>query len=223
MEPDIVKIGLLVGLEIHQQLGTNKKLFCRCKPIESDEYPMRFFRKLRLAKSELGKYDPAALFESSKSKTIYYNANPQSSCLVEYDDEPPHSLDEGAKRTALIIASALNSNIFDESYVMRKIVIDGSNTSGFQRTMLVSQGGYIQVDGKKVGVQSVCLEEDAAKLLKDTEESREYALDRLGTPLVEIALEPVSGSAAEIKKIALTLGRLLRVTRRVARGIGSIR
>ncbi|MFY9301451.1 MAG: Glu-tRNA(Gln) amidotransferase subunit GatE [Candidatus Nitrosotenuis sp.] len=222
-EPDIAEIGLKVGLEIHQQLATNRKLFCRCEPVESDSYSMRFSRRLRLAKSEFGKYDPAALFESSKSKQIYYNANPQSSCLVEYDDEPPHSLDWDAKQTALIIASALKSNIFDETYVMRKIVIDGSNTSGFQRTMLVSQGGHLEIDGKKIGVQTICLEEDAAKLLKDTGDSREYALDRLGIPLVEIALEPVSGSPAEIKEIALGLGRLLRVTRRVTRGIGSIR
>ncbi|HXG74791.1 MAG TPA: Glu-tRNA(Gln) amidotransferase subunit GatE [Candidatus Nitrosotenuis sp.] len=223
MEPPPDQIGLKVGLEIHQQLATNRKLFCGCRPIESDNYTIRFCRKLRLAKSELGGYDPAALFESTKSKTIYYNANPQSSCLVEYDDEPPHALDGDAKQTALIIASALHSNIFNESYVMRKIVIDGSNTSGFQRTMLVAQGGYLQVGGKKVGVQSVCLEEDAAKLLKDADDSREYALDRLGVPLVEIALEPVSGTAVEIKEIALGLGRLLRVTRRVARGLGSIR
>jgi glutamyl-tRNA(Gln) amidotransferase subunit E len=221
IQPD--KIGLKVGLEIHQQLATNKKLFCGCKPIESEELPIRFARKLRLTKSELGKYDPAAMFESTKSKIIYYNANPKSSCLVEFDDEPPHNLDSDAKLTALIIASALHSNIFNESYVMRKIVIDGSNTSGFQRTMLVSQGGYLDVDGTKVGVQTICLEEDAARLLKDSENMREYALDRLGIPLVEIALEPVSGSPAEVKKIALTLGRLLRVTRRVTRGLGSIR
>lgn len=220
---DTEKIGLRVGLEIHQQLATNKKLFCSCKPIESAEFPIRFARKLRLAKSEFGKYDPAAMFESSKSKTIYYNANSESSCLVEYDDEPPHNLDSDAKLTALIIASALHSNIFNETYVMRKIVIDGSNTSGFQRTMLVSQGGYLDVDGKKIGVQTICLEEDAAKLLKDTENTREYTLDRLGIPLVEIALEPTSGSPAFVKKIALTLGRLLRVSRRVTRGIGSIR
>lgn len=223
MELQIDKIGLKVGLEIHQQLDTNKKLFCSCKQLELEEYPIQFTRKLRLAKSELGKYDPAALFESSKSKQIQYFANPQSSCLVEYDDEPPHNLDQDAKNTALIIAAALNSDIFDESYVMRKIVIDGSNTSGFQRTMLVSQGGHIQVDGQCVRVQTICLEEDAAKLLKDIENTREYALDRLGIPLVEIALEPVTGSPAFVKKIALTLGRLLRVTRRVTRGIGSIR
>lgn len=220
---ELDKIGLRVGLEIHQQLATNKKLFCSCKPIESEEFQVRFCRKLRLAKSEFGKYDPAAMFESSKSKLIWYNANSHSSCLVEYDDEPPHHLDLEAKNTALIIAAALHSNVFNESYVMRKIVIDGSNTSGFQRTMLISQGGYIEVEGNKVGVQSICLEEDAAKLLKDTEETREYSLDRLGIPLVEIALEPVNGNPEFVKKIALTLGRLLRVTRRVTRGIGSIR
>lgn len=220
---DTEKIGLKVGLEIHQQLATDKKLFCNCKTVESGEFPIRFSRKLRLTKSELGKYDPAAMFESTKSKLIYYNANPESSCLVEYDDEPPHNLNSDAKLTALIIATALHSNIFNESYVMRKIVIDGSNTSGFQRTMLVSQGGYLEVDGKKIGVQTICLEEDAAKLLSDTDSVREYSLDRLGIPLVEIALEPVEGPPSQVKKIALSLGRLLRVTRRVTRGIGSIR
>ncbi|MGI0018278.1 MAG: Glu-tRNA(Gln) amidotransferase subunit GatE [Nitrosotalea sp.] len=108
-------------------------------------------------------------------------------------------------------------------YVMRKLVIDGSNTSGFQRTMLVSTGGSIEVNGKKVGVQSICLEEDAAKLLQDSKDTREYSLDRLGIPLVEIALDPVSGTPEEIKNIALTLGRMLRATKRVGRGIGSIR
>lgn len=222
-EPDLQKIGLKVGLEIHQQLATGKKLFCGCSQTESEHYPIQFSRRLRLTKSELGRYDPAAVFESSKSKIIRYNANPKSSCLVEYDDEPPHSLDRDAKTTALIIASALRSGIFNETYVMRKIVIDGSNTSGFQRTMLVSQGGYLEVDGSRIGVQSICLEEDAAKLLKDGEEAKEYSLDRLGVPLVEIALDPVSETPEQVKKIALTLGRLLRVTRRVARGIGSIR
>ena len=215
--------GLKVGLEIHQQLATNKKLFCSCMPLESDEYTKKFQRKLRAVKSELGEYDPAALFESSKSKTIMYYANPESSCLVEQDEEPPHNLDDNAKNLALVISSALESNIFSEIYPMRKTVIDGSNTTGFQRTMLVSQGGHIEVDGEKIGVQSICLEEDAAKLLGDKGDMREYSLDRLGVPLVEIALEPVEGDSKKIKKIALSLGRLLRSTKKVTRGIGSIR
>jgi len=222
-EFSINDVGLKVGLEIHQQLATNKKLFCNCRPIESEEYTIKFQRKLRAVKSELGEYDPAALFEKSKSKTIKYYANPESSCLVEQDEEPPHNLDKDAKDLVLVIASSLNSKIFREIYPMRKTVIDGSNTTGFQRTMLVSQGGEIDVDGDKVGVQSICLEEDAGKLLGDKGNFREYSLDRLGVPLVEIALDPVEGDSKKIKKIALSLGRLLRSTKKVTRGIGSIR
>lgn len=222
-EIDHSKIGLLVGLEIHQQLATGSKLFCRCKPIESDEYSINFSRKLRITSSELGEFDPSAIFEKSKEKTIIYHRNPQSSCLVEQDDEPPHDVELDAKETVLIMAAALKSAIFNEIYVMRKLVIDGSNTSGFQRTMLVSAGGNLEVNGKKIGVQSICLEEDAAKLIKDSKDTREYSLDRLGIPLVEIALEPVAGTPEEIKNIALTLGRMLRATKRVSRGIGSIR
>ncbi len=222
-EIDHDKIGLLVGLEIHQQLATGSKLFCRCKPIESDEYPIKFSRKLRITSSELGEFDPSAIFEKSKEKTILYYRNPQSSCLVEQDDEPPHDLELSAKETVLIMAAALKSTIFNEIYVMRKLVIDGSNTSGFQRTMLVSAGGNLEVNGKKIGVQSICLEEDAAKLIQDSKDTREYSLDRLGIPLVEIALEPVAGTPQEVKNIALTLGRMLRATKRVGRGIGSIR
>jgi len=216
-------VGLKVGLEIHQQLATNKKLFCNCRPIESEEYYMKFQRKLRAVKSELGEYDPAALFEKSKSKTIMYYANPESSCLVEQDEEPPHNLDKDAKDLVLVIASSLNSKIFSEIYPMRKTVIDGSNTAGFQRTMLFSQGGQIDVDGDKIGVQSICLEEDSGKLLGDKGNIREYSLDRLGIPLVEIALEPVEVDSKKIKKIALSIGRLLRSTKKVTRGIGSIR
>ena len=222
-EIDFEKIDLKVGLEIHQQLNTSKKLFCKCRPIESDEYTEKFSRRLRTAKSELGELDPAALFEKTKSKKINYYANSQSSCLVEKDEEPPHDLDYDAKKISLLISSTLESKIFSEIHVMRKTVIDGSNTSGFQRTMLISQGGSLEVNGKNIGVQAICLEEDAAKLLKDEQNQRNYSLDRLGVPLVEIALEPVSAKPSEVKEIALTLGRLLRATRMVKRGIGSIR
>jgi len=217
------EIGLKVGLEIHQQLSTNKKLFCNCTPSETDEFEIKFSRKLRLTKSELGEYDPAALFESAKSKTMVYYSNATSSCLVEFDEEPPHELDDDAKNIALLISSSLKSNIFNEFHVMRKIVIDGSNTSGFQRTMLVSQGGQLEVDGKQIGVQAICLEEDAAKLLGEKKMMKEFSLERLGIPLIEIALEPVSASPLEIRKIALTIGRLLRASKKVTRGLGSIR
>ena len=222
-EFSINDIGVKVGLEIHQQLATDKKLFCNCTPIESDEYFVKFRRKLRASKSELGEFDPAALFEKSKSKTIMYYANPQSSCLVEQDEEPPHELDEDARKISLIIASALKSNIFSEIYPMRKTVVDGSNTTGFQRTMLISQGGNFEVEGKNIGIQSICLEEDAAKNLGDEGSTRKFGLERLGIPLVEIATEPFEVDPQQIKTIALGLGRILRSTKKVKRGLGSIR
>ena len=215
--------GVKVGLEIHQQLATNKKLFCNCTPIDTDEYSIKFQRKLRAAKSELGEYDPAALFEKSKSKTIMYFANPESSCLVEQDEEPPHELDNDAKKISLVIASALKSDVFREIYPMRKTVVDGSNTTGFQRTMLISQGGSFNVEDKEIGIQSICLEEDAAKILGEDGAIKKYGLERLGVPLVEIATEPFEVKPHEIKKIALSLGRILRSTKKVKRGLGSIR
>jgi len=224
MEKKLIRdLGVKVGLEIHQQLATNKKLFCNCTPIESDEYTIKFQRKLRASKSELGEFDPAALFESVKSKTIMYYANPQSSCLVEQDEEPPHELDNNARKIALIISSILKANIFDEIYPMRKTVIDGSNTTGFQRTMLISQGGFYKAGKIRIGIQSICLEEDAAKILGDDGSVRKYGLERLGVPLIEIATEPFEVELDQIKKIALSLGRILRTTKKVRRGLGSIR
>ena len=223
MAIDPASLELKVGFEIHQQLATRSKLFCNCSCEEAEKYERSFVRKLRPTQSELGAYDPAAMFEFSKMRTVEYNAAFGSSCLVEADEEPPHDVSRDALETALIISLALHSRVMDEVHVMRKLVIDGSNTTGFQRTMLVASGGYIDVAGKRVGVQSICLEEDAAKLIGDDKGIRKFGLDRLGVPLVEIALEPVTGNPDEIMQVALTLGRLLRASKRVARGLGSIR
>nr|WP_294803955.1 Glu-tRNA(Gln) amidotransferase subunit GatE [uncultured Nitrososphaera sp.] len=221
--PDPASIDMKVGFEIHQQLATRSKLFCNCSCREAETYGRTFVRRLRPTQSELGAYDPAAMFEFSKMRLAEYHASAGTSCLVEADEEPPHEVNPEALETALVFALALHSRVMDEVHVMRKIVIDGSNTSGFQRTMLVASGGHLDVAGKKVGVQSICLEEDASKVLGDDRQTRKYGLDRLGVPLVEIALEPVTGKPDEIMQVALTLGRLLRASKRVARGLGSIR
>lgn len=225
MDLNFEKINVKVGFEIHQQLNTVNKLFCSCKSIDADgKYDFNFIRSLRPTKSELGSFDKAAIFEHAKMTSIKYFSKMGLSCLVEADEEPPHNINNDALETVLLFCIALHSNIVDEIHFMRKIVIDGSNVSGFQRTALISTGGFLECDNfKKVGVQSICLEEDAAKLLSSGEIYKEYGLDRLGIPLVEIALEPISGTPAEIVNVALTLGRLLRSSRRVARGIGSIR
>jgi glutamyl-tRNA(Gln) amidotransferase subunit E len=220
---DPASLNLQVGFEIHQQLSTENKLFCKCRCEEAKEYDSSFVRKLRPTQSELGAYDPAAMFEFSKMHVVNYQAALGSSCLVEADEEPPREVSREALEIALIFSLALHSKVMDEIHVMRKIVIDGSNTSGFQRTMLVASGGYLDIAGKRVGVQSICLEEDAAKLIGDEKGVRKFGLDRLGVPLVEIALEPVTGKPSELMHVALTLGRLLRASKRVARGLGSIR
>jgi glutamyl-tRNA(Gln) amidotransferase subunit E len=214
---------LKVGFEIHQQLATNRKLFCNCRYEETEKFGAILFRKFRPTQSELGAYDPAAVFEFKKGRTIKYYTSETSSCLVEADEEPPQDLDKESLESALIISLALHSNITDELHVMRKVVIDGSNTCGFQRTILVAKGGYIDATGKRVNVQSICLEEDSARLISDDRTTREYGLDRLGVPLIEIALEPVTGTPEEIMRVALATGRLLRASKRVARGLGTIR
>ena len=212
----------LIGLEIHQQLLTTRKLFCDCLPIDDNNYKKKIIRKLRLSKGELGEYDKTAIFENFKSNNIIYNVT-KNSCLVEEDEEPPHNLDNDAKEIVLMVATNLNSNIFDELHIMRKTVIDGSNTAGFQRTLLISNGGYIKIKKKKIGIKTICLEEDAARLVDNKNGTKTYSLDRLGIPLIEITLEPIHADPVMIKDIAFHVGMLLRATKKVRRGIGTIR
>lgn len=222
----IAQDKLKVGLEIHQQLGSKNKLFCDCKIIDSNEYDFTFKRNLRPTQSEMGSYDQAALFESKKIKTVKYQSSKHANCLIESDEEPPKMVNNEALELVLTISLALNCTIEDELHVMRKIVIDGSNTTGFQRTILVGRNGFLEVEGVRVGIQSVCLEEDAARIInedKKEDEHKAYSLDRLGIPLIEIALEPLSNSPIFVTNVAQTVGRLLRSTKKVTRGLGSIR
>jgi glutamyl-tRNA(Gln) amidotransferase subunit E len=163
MVMDYEALGLKVGVEVHRQLDTKHKLFCMCptEPVENGEV-VKIARFLREAQSELGTVDPAAVFESKKRRKIIYHVNPANVCLVEMDEEPPHGLNPEAVETALTIALLLNSTPVDEIHVMRKIVVDGSNTSGFQRTCVVALGGELVVDGKEIPIQTITLEEDAA-------------------------------------------------------------
>lgn len=214
---------VLVGIEIHQQLALSTKLFCSCPPIKTEEFPYKFERRLRPAQSETGRLDPAAVFEYAKGKSNVYFWSPASACLVEADEEPPHPLSTEGLDAALLVAKTLRSNVVDEAHVMRKIVIDGSNTGGFQRTVVIGLGGGFRVDGKEVGIQSVTLEEDAARIIGEDPESRRFALDRLGVALVEVALEPIRGDPEFVGRVALHLGRILRSTGMAARGLGTIR
>jgi len=221
---DYSAAGLRVGLEIHRQLDTRNKLFCNCPSILSAKPPsFTFIRRLRPTQSELGQVDPAALFEFHKGKQIAYESDPETTCLVELDEEPPHPLNKEAVDTALNISLLLKAKILDEIHVMRKVVIDGSNTTGFQRTVVIALDGRLMVEGMEVPIEQVTLEEDAGRKMGETKNSVTFRLDRLGVPLIEISTGPVIKSPEEAGTTALAIGRILRATKRVKRGLGSIR
>lgn len=215
-----------MGLEIHQQLATATKLFCSCPPELFKEQPeIVFLRRLRPTQSELGQVDPAAYFEFQKGVRIRYEANRATSCLVEMDEEPPHPLNMEAVETVLMAALMMNAQPVDEVHVMRKTVIDGSNTTGFQRTCVIALDGYIKVGSKIIPIQHASLEEDAARKTGTEEDGKiiRYRIDRLGIPLIEVATGPVINSPAEAQEVAFAIGRILRDTGRVMRGLGTIR
>jgi glutamyl-tRNA(Gln) amidotransferase subunit E len=224
-EVNYEEIGLKVGLEIHQQLGTSAKLFCKCKPeLFKEEPEITFLRRLRPTQSELGQIDSAAYFEFQKGVKIRYEANSETSCLVEMDEEPPHPLNIEAVEAVLTAALMMGSEPVDEIHVMRKTVIDGSNTTGFQRTSVIALNGKIQVGQKTIPMEHVSLEEDAARKTGDEEGNIiRYRIDRLGMPLIEIATAPVIKSPKEAGEVAFAIGRILRATGKAKRGLGTIR
>lgn len=218
---DYSKVGLKVGLEIHQQLATKAKLFCSCPPELFKEAPtMVFLRRLRPTQSELGQIDPSAFFEFKKGMQVLYEANKKTACLVEMDEEPPHPLNMEAVEVVLTAALMMNAKPVDEVHVMRKTVIDGSNTTGFQRTSIIALDGWIKVNDKVIPIQAASLEEDAARKIGTEADGKiiRYRIDPLGIPLIEVTTGPVIYSPQEAQEVALAIGRILRDTGKVMRG-----
>ncbi|MGD0690159.1 MAG: Glu-tRNA(Gln) amidotransferase subunit GatE [Candidatus Bathyarchaeia archaeon] len=219
-----VQPRIKVGLEIHRQLDTEHKLFCGCPTDFAESEPEeKFMRRLRPTQSELGQVDQAALFEFHRGRSVIYEEDDETSCLVEMDEEPPGKLNGEAIEVCLTAALLMNAKPVDEIHVMRKVVIDGSNTTGFQRTCVVALNGALKVDGKEIPIQQISLEEDAARKTGQSSETVGYRIDRLGVPLIEVTTAPVMDSAAEVEKVAYAIGTILRATRKVKRGLGSIR
>ncbi|MEE8632105.1 MAG: Glu-tRNA(Gln) amidotransferase subunit GatE [Candidatus Bathyarchaeia archaeon] len=221
---DFEKIGLLVGLEIHQQLNSEKKLFCDCQSELFNEEPdFVFTRRLRPTQSELGQIDAAALFEFKKGIKILYEGTKPTSCLVEMDEEPPHDIDRESLKATLVVSLMLKANPVNEIHVMRKTVIDGSNTTGFQRTAVVALGGEVRMRRFTSPIQHISLEEDAARKISQKDSVLTYRLDRLCIPLVEVATAPLSCTPEEAEEVALRIGQILRASGTAKRGLGTIR
>lgn len=219
---DYDKIQFKSGIEIHQQLDTGK-LFCKCPGyLRSDEPNFTVSRRLHAVAGETGEVDSAVAFEASLGKEFVYQGYNDSNCLIELDEEPPKMINQEALDEALKIALLMNCEIYPASQIMRKTVIDGSNTSGFQRTVLIAHNGFIETSFGKVPVESIALEEDSARPIVREEKKVIYRLDRLGIPLVEITTAPAMNKPEQVKEAALKIGEILRACK-VKRGIGTIR
>ena len=220
---DYKELGLMMGLEIHQQLDSKSKLFCRCPNSLTDKEPERkIYRRLRPTQSELGEIDRAAYEEFQRNLQFVYEAYNHHTCLVEADEEPPAKLNQEAVDISIILASLMNMKVVDEFHTMRKQVIDGSNTSGFQRTGILATDGYVETEYGNVTIETLGLEEDAARRIGEEEGKIVFRLDRLGIPLAEITTSPDMHHPEQVKQVAYQLGQILRSTR-VKRGLGTIR
>lgn len=210
-----------VGLEVHQQLNTGK-LFCACPSGLSETRRTRFHRRLEAAGGENQAVDAAVALQAARHQRFTYETT-DLDCLVEADEEPPHPLNPEAIRIALIVSDLFGARPVDEIVVMRKLVVDGSNTSGFQRTALVATDGTLNMPGRSYSISTICLEEDAARKVSEPGGEPVYRLDRLGIPLIEVATGPEITRGSEAREVAGEIGALLRATRKVRRGIGTIR
>ncbi|MBS3146208.1 Glu-tRNA(Gln) amidotransferase subunit GatE [Candidatus Woesearchaeota archaeon] len=216
-------LGFKCGIEVHQRLQSHK-LFCNCPSILRDDTPdITIKRKLRAVAGETGNIDIAAKHAMEKSQEFIYEFYTDTNCLVEIDDEPPHKLNEDALNIALEIALLLKCEIVEDINFMRKTIIDGSNTTGFQRTALVARNGFIETSRGDVRIESIYLEEESAKNVRESIDNRTWRLDRLGIPLVEIQTYTDILDEKHAKETAEKIGMILRSTDKVMRGIGSIR
>ncbi len=223
-EFDPSTVGFRCGLEVHQQLLTDEKLFCHCPVLPySDKYDTVIMRHMRPTLSELGEYDGTALMEFKTKKKIFYRVNKDSVCTYEMDDNPPFRLNPQAVDITVEIALLFNCNIIDEIHIIRKQYLDGSIPAGFQRSAIIGLTGWIPVGDRKIGIRQISVEEDACREYSDIGHDRTCWADRLSIPLVEVVTEPDILTPEDGLIIGNEIGRLLRSTGKIRRGIGSVR
>jgi len=223
-QADYDRIGFMSGLEVHQQLATKEKLFCRCpagifqKP---DQYDAELLRHMRPTLSEMGEYDGTALMEFKTRKNIIYRIAHRTACTYEVDDTPPFPINPEALQYALEIALASKLKIVGEVHITRKQYLDGSIPTGFQRTAILGIDGEIQLRNKKVRLIQLSVEEDACREVSDIGHTRVYRTDRLGMPLIETVTYPEMVNPDEVEEACNYIRFLNRSTGRVRTGIGA--
>jgi glutamyl-tRNA(Gln) amidotransferase subunit E len=223
-DADYAAVGFRSGLEIHQQLLTTKKLFCRCPAGRySEEYNAEILRHMRPTLSELGEYDGTALMEFKTKKEIIYLINRDTVCTYEMDDTPPFELNTDALDIALGIAMLYGCAMVDEIHIARKQYLDGSIPTGFQRTTIVGVDGSVPYKDRRINIVQLGLEEDACREVSDVGHRRTYRTDRLGMPLIETVTAPEMKTPTEVAEVAQLLRRVVRSTGLVRTGAGAAR
>ena len=223
-EDDYKRVGFKSGLEIHQQLYTDKKLFCRCPAGKySKDYDAEILRHMRPTLSEMGVYDGTALMEFKTKKNIIYHIKRETVCTYEMDDTPPFLINENALDIAIGIGMLYNCNIVDELHIARKQYLDGSIPTGFQRTAIYALDGWIPYKDRKVKIVQMSIEEDSCREVSDIGHDRVYLTDRLGMPLIETVTEPAMRTPQEVAEVAWQCSKLVRSTHKVRRGMGAAR
>jgi len=223
-EEDYKTVGFKSGLEIHQQLFTEKKLFCRCPAGKyTREFDAEILRHMRPALSEMGVYDGTALMEFKTKKNIIYYIKRETVCTYEMDDTPPFLINEDALDIAIGIGMLYNCNVVDEIHIARKQYLDGSIPTGFQRTAIYALDGWIPYKDRKVKIVQMSIEEDSCREVSDIGHDRIYLTDRLGMPLIETVTEPAMRTPQEVAEVAWQCSKLVRSTHKVRRGMGAAR
>ncbi len=223
-DDDYAAVGFKSGLEIHQQLLTDKKLFCRCPAGKySRHYDAEILRHMRPTLSELGVYDGTALMEFKTKKEIIYRINRETVCTYEMDDTPPFLINEDALDIALGIGMLYNCSLVDELHIARKQYLDGSIPTGFQRTAIYALNGKIPYKDREVKIVQMSIEEDSCREVSDVGHDRIYLTDRLGMPLIETVTGPDMRTPKEVAEVARLCSKLVRSTNKVRRGMGAAR
>lgn len=173
------KFEAVIGIETHVQLNTKTKLFCSCNNDARDVAPNTYVCPVCLGL-------PGSL---------------------------PY-LNEAAIKLALKLGLALNAKIAKLTKFDRKNYFYPDLPKGYQISQydepIVGQG-YIELpsSGKQIGIERAHLEEDAGKLLHETDSSL-LDLNRAGTPLVEIVSKPDIATPAEAKEYVYELYNIVR-------------
>lgn len=221
---DYHALGFVGGLEIHQQLLTASKLFCRCPAGRYQrDFDAEILRHMRPTLSEMGEYDGTALMEFKTHKNIIYRTKQQTCCTYEMDDTPPFDMDPEAVDIGIQIALLLHCNLVSEMHIIRKQYLDGSIPTGFQRTAIVGVEGHFPLGEKRIGVKQLAVEEDSCRQISDRGHYRTYVTDRLGMPLLEIVTHPDLRTPFEMEAAGQILRRLTRGTGLVRSGAGAAR